>query len=457
MISNTKDRYSKYLFGIVSLLLLRYLYIFLVVNMLEDAWYSGTGGYGISFNLEKELVSVTVYFGIVLVFARLYSMQKTSFSQNIAVLLMILYFMPLSCSFSLNNLSCIYFFSTTLFTALVLFLLCRTKKTSAADFNVSGVESFKINKTINIVCVILCIILIIYKLSYNGLDFNLSLNSEDVYSNRADYAEYRSAISGSVFAYFLVILLNICEYVAPIYCYLSIKQKNYFGAALALIAIVSSFSLASGKGGLLFLGVLVLVLFADKLHIKLDNPSILITSAVMALFIVAVIDFLFIHSNLLFSSIIRRVMYIPAWMGTFYYDFFTSNLPLLFSDSAIGLQMIMPAQYEGGVLNLISQTYFQGTVPSPNTGLFAEAIMQLGYLGVAIFPFVISAILRSCGSVYEKMGKGIALLVATKAAIQLMNVPILRTDFVLSFVLLAVVFAMIMNKRVSVKQEGIEK
>lgn len=454
MISSTKDRYSRYLFGIVSLLLLRYLYIILVVNILKDAWYSGTGGYGISFNLEKELVSVTVYFGIVLVFARLYSMQKTSFSQNIAVILMILYFIPLSCSFSLNNLSYIYFFSTTLFTALVLFLLCRKNKTSAEGFDASNIESFKNNKTINIVCATLCIILIVYKLSYNGLDFNLSLDSDDVYSNRADYAEYRSMISGSIFAYFLVVLLNVCEYVAPIYCYLSIKQKNYFGAALALITIVSSFSLASGKGGLLFLGVLVLVLFADKLQIKLNNPSILITSVMMVLFIVAVIDFLFIHSNVLFSSIIRRVMYIPAWMGTFYYDFFTNNLPLFFSDSAIGLQIIIPTQYESGVLNLISQTYFQGTVPSPNTGLFAEAIMQLGYLGVVVFPFIISVILRSCGSVYEKMGKGIALLVATKAAIQLMNVPILRTDFILSFVLLAVVFAMIMKKELQLSRKA---
>ena len=168
---------------------------------------------------------------------------------------------------------------------------------------------------------------------------------------------------------------------------------------------------------------------------------------ILILFVIAIIDSMFVHSNALFMSILRRTMYIPVWMGALYYDYFTTHAPMLFSDSAIILQAIIPAQHESGALDLISKAYFNGVVPSPNTGMFAESIMQLGYIGIVVYPLIVSAIVQWCGSSYEELGKEVALVVAAKAAIQMINVPILRTDFVLSFVLLAIVIWAIMKKQ----------
>lgn len=448
MISSKKERYCRYLFGIVSLLIIRYCYIYLIITLLEPAWYSGTGGYGISFNTEKEVLSSLTYIIFLVVFARIYGLKSLSFCQTIALLIMVLYIMPLSCSFALNDLGYDYYFATTIYSALVLYGLYRASEEQADSANGAShllLLNSKMAKTINSICVFLCILLIAYKVSYNGFDLNLSLDGEDVYSNRADYAEYRADISGTPFAYLLVIILNITSYIAPIYCYLSMKHNNYFGAMLALLAVLSTFSLSSGKSEIFFLAVLALVLIADRLNYRLDNPSIIITIVLLLLFIISIIDSIFIQSNAFFMTILRRTMYIPVWMGSMYYDFFTSHIPLFFSDSAIGLQMVIPSVYEEGVLDLISEAYFRGIVPSPNTGLFAEAIMQLGYLGVFIFPVILVVTMKRCGAIYSEFGRGVALIVAVKASVQLLNVPLLRTDFVLSFILLAFLLWLLMH------------
>lgn len=435
-----RERMGKFLLGFVSLLLLRYLYLYLVISILENAWYTGTGGYGIEFSPNKEVASVAVYLAICLVISRLYSETSLNFRKLVALVLMIMYIMPVSCSYSLNNLEIDYFIASNVYAILLLYLLCKQdKKVSRVDLTSVRINEVVSSKAVASVCAVLCIVLILYKISYNGLDFNLSLDGDDVYANRAEYAEYKGAISGSLFGYLLVILLNVTSYVAPLYCYISLQKRNYFGAILALAAVLSTFSLASGKGGLFFLGILVMVVIAERFQLNISNPGLLINAAMIALFAIAILDYHFIHSNALFMTIIRRAMYIPAWMGSLYFEFFTNNPPLLLSDSAFLFQTMIPSSYGESALDLISNTYFNGAVPSPNTGMLAEAVMQFGYVGIVIFPFVAYAILKWGGREYEKFGSGVSLLVAAQTVIQLINVPVLRTDFILSFVLLAAI------------------
>lgn len=446
------QRYLKYLIGIASLLAVRGCYLYLAIGILENLWYKGTGGYSIAFNFEKEVLAIVTFVMICLVFARVYSEEKLNFSQSVAVLLMLIYFIPLNCSFSLNNMSVVYYLVSTLYASLTLYLLCKSRSKEKSPSDALGALYSENAKTVNTICALVCIGLIVYKFSYNGFDFNLSLDSNDVYSNREEYAEYRSAISGSLFAYGLVTLLNLSGYIAPLYCYFSLKQKKYFGVILAIVAILSSFSLSSEKAGLFFLAILFAIVASEKMHFNISNPSLLFTFALMLLLTMAIVDMLFIQSNTLYLTIIRRMMYIPTWMGTMYYDFFTAHTPLFFSDSAFLLQMIVPSMYEEGALGLISQAYFVGSVPSPNAGMLAESIMQLGYVGVIVFPFIVAAILRWGGMLYEALGKGASLVVAAQTTILLTNLPVLRTDFVLSFILLAGLLKVVMaNSRTNVE------
>lgn len=84
-------------------------------------------------------------------------------------------------------------------------------------------------------------------------------------------------------------------------------------------------------------------------------------------------------------------------------------------------------------------------MPSPNTGLYAESIMQLGFVGSLIFPFLVAFILYYAGLQFKKLGYGVTVIVACKVLIQLTNVPVLRTDFVLSFILLSILLAIFLK------------
>lgn len=82
---------------------------------------------------------------------------------------------------------------------------------------------------------------------------------------------------------------------------------------------------------------------------------------------------------------------------------------------------------------MINNNYFGGYVPSPNTGLFADAYMNFGIIGIIIYPLLISFVLNKSEGIYRKYGLGIMTVMAVKLAIHLTNVPLLRTDFVLSY------------------------
>ena len=82
----------------------------------------------------------------------------------------------------------------------------------------------------------------------------------------------------------------------------------------------------------------------------------------------------------------------------------------------------------------MNKEYFAGSIPSPNTGMFGEAYMQLGALGIIVFPILICVFSRVTENVLRQYGKGLSILVAVNLILSLMNIPILRTDFVLQFV-----------------------
>lgn len=57
------------------------------------------------------------------------------------------------------------------------------------------------------------------------------------------------------------------------------------------------------------------------------------------------------------------------------------------------VRMVYPGSYEHGAVTVISENCFPG-IPSPNTGLFAEAFLQMGYWGIIVFPAIYAYILK---------------------------------------------------------------
>ena len=434
---------QKQFLGVAGLVAIRTIYLTLCYIVLQDLWYPGTNGYQIDFSLARDLAASFIYIISCIYISPLFYKVSLSFNELICSILFILYYIPLNCSYSLNDLPTAYFIFSNIFFLLLAVLLRKSNMNEGDSGTKSKVDVFADSRKIRAALFTVCCLMILYKISYNGLSINLSLDSSDVYSNRAAYDQYKSGIAGSPVAYLLSILINLGSYMAPVYLYISIRRKRLCETALSLFAVLSTFSLSSGKDNIYFLAIIFFVIMSNTLHWNIDNPFPFITVGFLLLLIVSAVAIFAWDSDWLYMAIIRRTMYLPIWIGSKYYDFFTSNTPLFFSDSVFMLQSILPSPYTQGVLDIISHGYFNGTVASPNTGLFAEAVMHLGYIGPLLYPLLIAALIRKTSRVIDGFERGLMLIIAAKLAIQLINVPILRTDFILSYFLFVLVIYMV--------------
>lgn len=411
------------------ILLIRILYSYLAVKVLDGLWYSGSGGYYIEFSLNKEIISIILF--ITLIYFYLRMKIESILKKTLLNVLVILYFIPLNASFSLNNLSYKYLILTSLyFLFIVLALSIVTKK---EHYQRKRQSSFILEDThLNVIFFLICISFICYKLFYNGLSLNLTLDTESVYANRSLAVEYKNMMSGSLKAYIITIFECLTSYVAPIYLMIALERKKIFSAIVAILCILAEFSISSGKATIFFVGIVIYIYWVEKKGGVYDFEKTF-RYAVLSLLIFCCIEAIFFRVGTIYMYIVRRTMYIPAWLNGMYYDYFSTNEKLHWSQSAFLLQNIIPDNYSESVLELISNNYFNGYLGSANTGMFAEAYMQWGQLGIVIYPILFLIVFNSANKVYEKYGKGIVIVVIIDAAIQLTNIPLLRTDFLLSF------------------------
>lgn len=422
---------------IVEFFIIKYLYILLVIMVLNNLWYEGYGSYGVEFSILKETVASIVFFVVTYIYL---SINITKTFVNITMrFLYVLYYIPLNSSFAINNLTWDYFVLSNLYFTLVLIfvaLLGKVVETNKFLRHQMALNEKKVYNDKNTLyfCLIVAFIFIAHKVSYNGLDLSFTIASEEVYSNRATYQDYLNSISGSFFSYMLSIVRNLISYVMPFLVLASLLKgkKGYFlvGVACAL----AIYAVSSDKGKLFMLFVAIAIFFCEKIRL-LKHFDRLFNVGVIILLIGCVIMHITLGIDTVYMLIVRRVMYLPAWLNSLYYDFFSQNSKVLWTQNVFLLQNIFSPVHDLSPLELISNAYFQNTIPSPNTGMFAEAYMHFGVIGVLFYPMIISILLWISEVAYGKHCNAIKCVTAVQLILSMTNVPITRTDFVLSYIL----------------------
>lgn len=430
----------------IALLLIKILHDYLTVSILDGLWYVGYGSYGIDFNWSKEIISFAVFIPFTVYLVTRF--REYSFINVFIYGVYAVYCIPLNSAYAINNTSNGFFILSSAFTFLML-CLCSTsiridglkirgkRRKRAATGKEKQYVSFLDKPTVRIVCFILCILCFVYKIMYNGLGFSLNIFSDTLYDARAAYVDSMDLLSGSLLAYILTIVKNLSGCVAPFYLYYGLKRKNVAAVVASIICLLSLFSISAGKGTLLFLAVVAVIMWCEKrrkLHRFIDLMLLGILAGLMVCLIVYKIN----HSYKLYFLIFRREMYYPAWLNTLYYDFFHDNPKVWYSQGTFLLQKIIPSSYNQTPIQLISAKYFNSAVASPNTGMFADAYMNMGGVGVVLFPVMLSFLLKKTEKVYSFYGDAISTLMAVKLILVLTNIPIFRTDTVLSFWLMTI-------------------
>lgn len=421
---------------VAEMFAIKYLYVILALLVLKDSWYVGSGSYEIDFVFWKELLASAVFLGITLVHLKFE--PKAYFPKSLLHILYVLYYIPVNCSFALNNQSTGFFFLSNLYFLLLILSVYffsgffSGKLDKLRPRSTPEKQSLINDKGLNWFCAIICCVFVLYKLCYNGLSFSVSIDSTNVYENRSEYQSFLDAISGTSLAYVISLLKNLIAYVAPFYMLVCLLRRNFIGAGLSLLTILSSYSMSSGKSTLFFIAIVAGVYLLRRWKLCRHFNRIF-DLGILLLSVLCLGEHLFLHSDRFYTVILRRLMYLPAWINTMYYDYFMEHGMVWWSQNTFLLQNLIPDVYDVSPLTIISNVYFQGEVPSPNTGLMAEAIMHAGILGVFLYPPILGLMVALSGKVLKQYGPAVQLLIAAKLALNLTNVPITRTDFVLSY------------------------
>ena len=433
---------SKHFTGVkcfAIMLLLRELYLIAMYLNLNGVYYVGTGSYGIEFVPQKEVLGSLVF----LVLDYFYSYRKIEgkFKNILLMELFILYIIPMSCSYSLMNMSDVFFVEISLFCILLIWAIGKKGKYA---FVVNNKELLHVDKSntekilshpwISIFCFICCIVVIAYKVLYNGFSLDILLGSEALYDNRAIRSLAVSSADGTLLGYFITLISNLTSYIIPIYLFLSIKEKKYFSIIISSLSILCSYSVSSEKSTIMIIGVVFVVAWCSKKNDITLFEKLLIGGVLIGLVYSILFWLIAKRQSTLFMLIFRRLMYLPSWLNTLYYKFFAINPKVWWSQNTIFLQKIIPDVYNTSPIALISEYYFKGVIPTPNTGLFADAYMNLGVLGIIVYPLLYKFTFNVAQKIYSGYGWEIEVLVATKLVLALTNVQFLRSNFVISFV-----------------------
>ncbi|NLI71639.1 MAG: hypothetical protein GX361_02775 [Bacteroidales bacterium] len=438
-------KYDISFYKVICFIIIKLLYDFLAIANLEDVWYKSVyGGYNINFNLTKAVLAYILFFTFTLMFIRL--KFDSVFTNTILTSLYSIYFIPMNSAFYLNDQPLSFLVSTHIYFALICFFVfvlskIQMKKTSTLLLNENNqiyLELHKHNtlKIIQMISFVICVLLIVYKISYNGISFSLSIEGSDVYESRDLYLERTSQYRGSLIGY-VTYFLKLFAVPATIFLlFTGLKYKKAHMIIVSILSAISNYSLNSNKGTLFFIFIVFVVFFLERKSI-IKYASILIPLALCFALLFS------IFSNSLYFIIIRRTMYVPAWLDTMYFEFFTDNNLILWTQDAVPFKWFLPDIHTKPYLQMISDEYFFGEMPSPNTGLFSEAFLNFGYLGILFYPILLSLLFKLFSVAYDSFGHGISFLFAIKIAISLTNVSMFRIDFILENILFALIIIVI--------------
>lgn len=118
----------------------------------------------------------------------------------------------------------------------------------------------------------------------------------------------------------------------------------------------------------------------------------------------------------------------PQYLSHAYYEFFNTHDKVWLTRDFFQLEklvrMVYPGSYEHGAVTVISENCFPG-IPSPNTGLFAEAFLQMGYWGIIVFPAIYAYIFKVYYKASLLFGEGAPQVLLVGFFLSLINIQLL--------------------------------
>lgn len=236
------------------------------------------------------------------------------------------------------------------------------------------------SKYVLILLTLMLVMAILY-VSFKYTGFRLYFNLIDVYGLRSESIAWKMP---SIFTYLLTSAGNVLP-VLLMYC---LMKKQYTISLFVIFIIFMNFSIGGHKS-------VIFKCFVCIIGYAFYNRKIILcySWALFFLSFIALLEYYLFDTFTLNGMIIRRMLYIPSYINYQYYDFFSTHEFDYFRQSFLRhLGFVSP--YDISIPYIIGDRYWGSEDTGANNGLFSDAFMNLGYIGIFLFPLFLVVVLR---------------------------------------------------------------
>lgn len=430
-----KNRFLQF----VMIIVYKLLYDIVVLQCLPNI-YMHELTYDKNYSATGAILGWVAFLAVIFITQKSIILMDSSNPVKLCILfLFYMYYIPLNSAFYMNDLTFGFLIITSIYW--IIFV-------SLPNIQFGGHKIYQINMqednfkqgevfdtaVVYAVLIIINLACIFYTIKYNG--FRLSLNIWNVYDVRASFSGTTSIFESVLFNFGGSLMVGISMIFA-------LDRKRYVLFTTGLLAQLGIFSIA-GQKGQLFSVLIVVGAYVLKKWNLLRKIHIIIPFGLLIMHVIALCEKIIFHTTYIFTLFIRRLFYIPAWINGLYYDFFSQHKLLLFSQDVFLINRLGINRYSESVLQIINKNYFGGYVESPNTGLFAEAFMHFGYVGVIAFPFITIYIISKVFKYSSCYSQSVQFLILVEITLSLINLPVTSGIFCVTYLpLIPVTYALI--------------
>ena len=214
--------------------------------------------------------------------------------------------------------------------------------------------------------------------------FRLNFNLLNVY-------EFRSEASSNRLPLWLTYLFSWSRMINTILIAYFIRRKKKAWAIGCCFIQLLSFGYDGSKSTFFLLMIAVGVNLLPHFDMTTMNKWAL--RGLTGLAALLVVHYIVTGNFIPISVLIRRVFYLPVQLSEHYVDFFTTHEPDYFRQSFLRY-FGAKSPYEQQIPYMIGDVYYNKPTMGANNGLIGDAVANLGYIGLVVFPIFISLIFK---------------------------------------------------------------
>jgi hypothetical protein len=247
--------------------------------------------------------------------------------------------------------------------------------------------------------------------SWQFTGFRLHFGLFDVYDLRAEARGYRAAA-------FLGYLATMADNTLPVLLGYYLRRRWLLVACLVATVILFNYGVSATKQ-VLFLLVFALASVTIRDGTRINGKILMALTAVVLLGLVE----LFVAGSVFVGILsIYRVFMLPAHLHWIHFDFFQTNELLFLTQSA--LRFFFESPYKDNIQFLLGEFHIGDITARANNGLFSDAYMNFGALGVFFYPILAVFLLKLVDGATEGLATSVRFVLTVALSFVFLGLPL---------------------------------